>query len=64
MRAQHLTRTALARRPGLQENAIRCLLDLDHRSHIDQLARALAALGTRLEVRCWLGMIVELYPKP
>jgi antitoxin HicB len=51
MRAQHITRTALARRLGLQENAVRRLIDLDHRSHIDQIDRALAALGKRLEVR-------------
>jgi antitoxin HicB len=51
MRAQHITRTALAQRLGLQENAVRRLLDLDHRSHIDQIDRALAALGKRLEVR-------------
>jgi hypothetical protein len=30
---------------------VRRLLDLDHRSHIDQLDRALAALGRRLELR-------------
>jgi antitoxin HicB len=51
MRAERITRTGLARRLGLQENAVRRLLDLDHRSHIDQLDRALAALGKRLEVR-------------
>lgn len=51
MRAQRITRTDLARRLGLQENAVRRLLDLDHRSHIDQVDRALAALGKRLEVR-------------
>ena len=51
MRAQHITRTALACRLGLQENAVRRLIDLDHRSHIDQIDRALAALGKRLEVR-------------
>jgi plasmid maintenance system antidote protein VapI len=51
MRAQQITRTELARRLGLQENAVRRLLDLDHRSHIDQIDRALAALGKRLEVR-------------
>jgi antitoxin HicB len=51
MRAQDITRTALARRLGLPENAVRRLLDLDHRSHIDQIDRALAALGQRLEVR-------------
>ena len=51
MHAERITRTALARRLGLQENAVRRLLDLDHRSHIDQIDRALAALGKRLEVR-------------
>jgi antitoxin HicB len=51
MRAQGITRSELARRLGLQENAVRRLLDLDHRSHIDQIDRALAALGKRLEVR-------------
>lgn len=51
LRAQRITRTELARRLGLHENAVRRLLDLDHRSDIDQVARALAALGKRLEVR-------------
>ena len=51
MRAERITRTALARRLHLQENAVRRLLDLDHRSHIDQIDRALAALGKRLEVK-------------
>ena len=51
MRAQGITRTELARRLDLQENAVRRLLDLDHRSHIDQIDRALATLGKRLEVR-------------
>ena len=51
MRVQRITRTELARRLGLQENPVRRLLDLDHRSHIDQVDRALAALGKRLEVR-------------
>ncbi len=50
MRGQGITRTDLARRLGLQENAVRRLLDLDHRSHIDQVDRALAALGKRLGV--------------
>ena len=51
MRAERITGTELARRLGLQENGVRRLLDLDHRSHIDQVDRALAALGRRLEVR-------------
>ena len=51
MREQRITRTELARRLALPENAVRRLLDLDHRSHLDQLDRALSALGKRLEVR-------------
>ena len=51
MRAQRITRTELARRLGMQENGVHRLLNLDHRSHIDQLDRALSALGKRLEVR-------------
>ena len=51
MRAERITRTELARHLGVQENAVRRLLDLDHRSHLDQIDRALAALGRRLEVR-------------
>jgi antitoxin HicB len=51
MRAEGISRSEVARRLGLQENAVRRLLDLDHRSHLDQLDRALAALGKRLEVR-------------
>ena len=50
MRAQRITRSELARRLGLKENVIRRLLDLDHRSYIDQVDRALTALGKRLEV--------------
>jgi antitoxin HicB len=51
MRAGGITRTELARRLGLQENGVRRLLDLDHRSHIDQVDRALAVLGKRLGVQ-------------
>jgi antitoxin HicB len=51
MREQRIARTELARRLDMQENGVRRLLDLDHRSHIDQVDRALAALGKRLEVR-------------
>jgi antitoxin HicB len=51
MRAARLSNAGLARRLGLQENAVRRLLDLDHRSHIGEVERALAALGRRLVVR-------------
>ncbi len=53
MRDAKLTRVALAERLGVAENAVRRLLDLDHRSHIGQVEAALAVLGKRLvlEVR-------------
>lgn len=51
LRLQGITQTELARRLGLQENGVRRLLNLDHRSHIDQVDRALAALGKRLQVQ-------------
>ena len=50
MRAQRLGNTALARRIGLTEGAVRRLIDLDHRSHINQIETALKALGRRLTV--------------
>lgn len=50
MRAERMSNAGLARRLGLQENAVRRLLDLDHRSHIGEVERALAALGRRLVV--------------
>ncbi len=50
MRAQGLGNTALARRLGLTEGAVRRLIDLDHRSHISQIETALKALGRRLTV--------------
>lgn len=40
----------LAARLGIAETAVRRLLDLDHRSHIDQVEAALRCLGKRLEV--------------
>jgi hypothetical protein len=48
---RRITRSDLALCLGMKEYAVSRLLDLDHRSHIDQLDRALAALGKRLEVR-------------
>ena len=50
MRAQDVGNTALARRLGLTEGAVRRLVDLDHRSHIGQIETALKALGRRLTV--------------
>ena len=50
MREQGVTSVALARRLGLQENAVRRLLDPGHRSHVSSVERALQALGRSLVV--------------
>lgn len=50
MRADGMGNTALATRLGISEGAVRRLLDLDHRSHIGQIEKALKALGQRLTV--------------
>lgn len=50
MRAQGVSREDLAARLGMAEPAMRRLLDLDHRSHLDQLEAALRCLGKRLEL--------------
>lgn len=47
---QKVTNVALAGRLGLKENAVRRLLHLGHRSHIDQIDAALAELGQRITV--------------
>lgn len=48
MRQQGISKTALARRLGLSEGAVRKLLDPDHRSHIGQVEKALSVLGHSL----------------
>lgn len=50
MRAAKVSNVALAKRLRISEGAVRRLLDLDHRSHIEQVEAALAALGKRLVV--------------
>ncbi len=50
VRDARLATTALAERLGVPEAAVRRLLDLDHRSHIGEVERALALLGKRLVV--------------
>ena len=50
MRSKRVGNTALAARLGLSEGAIRRLIDLDHRSHIGQIEKALHAMGRRLTV--------------
>ena len=50
MREQGVTSVALARRLGVQENAVRRLLDPGHRSHVSSVERALQVLGRSLVV--------------
>ena len=50
MRTAAVTHTALGRRLGISEGAVRRLVDLDHRSHIGHVETALAALGRHLVV--------------
>jgi antitoxin HicB len=50
MREQGVDADDLAARLRTAEPAVRRLLDLDHRSHIDQVEAALRCLGKRLEV--------------
>ena len=50
MREQDITNVALAARLGLQENAVRRLLDPGHRSHIASVEKALEAVGRSLVV--------------
>ena len=50
MRAEGITKVALAARLGLSESAVRKLLDPDHRSHIGQVEKALKAVGRTLVV--------------
>lgn len=48
---EKMSNVALARRLGVTEAVVRRLLDLDQRSHIGQVEKALGILGRRLEVR-------------
>ncbi len=50
MRDQGVTQVALARRLGCDPKDVRRLLDLMHRSRLDRLEAALAALGKRLVI--------------
>ncbi|MCY4433535.1 MAG: hypothetical protein OXE45_07670 [bacterium] len=50
MRAQQVTKVELARRLGVSEAAVRRLVNPDHRSHIGQVNKALAAVGHSLVV--------------
>lgn len=48
MRAQGISNMALAERMRTVEGTVRRLLDVDHRSHIGQVERALQLLGKRV----------------
>ena len=61
MREQGVTNVALAVRLGLQENAVRRLLDPGHRSHITSVERALEAVGRSLVVE---DRAAVQYPEP
>ena len=50
MREQSVDHEDLAARLGMAEPTARRLLNLDHRSHIDQVEAALRCLGKRLEI--------------
>ena len=50
MREQEVSEAELARRIGLDEKVVAALLDLQRRTYLGQLDRALAALGVDLEV--------------
>jgi antitoxin HicB len=51
MRRAGVTRAELARQLGWQKSQVGRLLDLNHESRLDQIERALRALGKRLEIR-------------
>ena len=50
MRAQRITKVELARRLGISESAARKLTNPDHRSHVNQVHKALRAVGRSLRV--------------
>ena len=50
MRENDLSNMALARELGTVEGTVRRLIDLRHRSHVDQVEVALALMGKRLVV--------------
>ena len=50
MRDQNITNVALAERLSTVEGTVRRLVDLGHRSHVEQVENALRLLGKRLTV--------------
>ena len=64
MREQGITNVALAARLGLQENAVRRLLDTGHRSHITSVEKALEAVGRSLVVEDRAALNCSEIPVP
>ncbi len=60
MREHGISNVALASRLGLQENAVRRLIDPGHRSHISSVEKALKAVGRSLVLE---DMAVVLSPE-
>lgn len=56
MREQGITRADMAARLGMQEDAVRKLLDTMYRSHLSHLERALKVLGKALVVEDAAGI--------
>ncbi len=50
MRSEGITKVELARRLGVSESAVRKLANPDHRSHMSQLQKALAAVNRSVRV--------------
>ena len=50
IRETHISNIEFGKRLGISEEAVRRLLDLEHRSHIGQVEAGLQALGRRLKV--------------
>ena len=51
MREGRVSNVGLAERLGVTETVVRRLVNLQHRSHIGQVEKALKVLGRKLEVR-------------
>ena len=50
MQRQRITKVELARRLGVSDTTVHRIVDPEHRSHIDQVERALRAVGRTLVV--------------
>ena len=52
MRIKGINNCEMGRILGIHENAVRRLLDLDHRSHVETIERGLAALLVTINLEC------------